>query len=422
MFPALRQYVHNWMYPQPPHGGAYGFRWQAGQGVPNQLSIFDLAAGVGPGIYVAFPANSLATAVDPFERLGAAAGPVFAAPNVPSAAMTNMIHAVSQNPPPNEAYLFQGVTAQRLCDLTGFLSYTNTCLEIINHTAAGAQLLANINAAAFSVFIAPSNGGNQTFAGDANFVNRLTDILLNYTAGQPMPVPQMLAIINQRYANINGQLARFNQLAADMNNLTLCSLFQPAGAPNFLGVQFRFQGVQFTGQDLMDWLSPVGYALFDQHIRTYPAVFQAIHLRLAFLLAMNIVLYSAVPPGLGTSSGVRFNVRNVGDNVLGGATFRPPAIGLAHELMHAMHYGRGTAPGYEINHFTSTAAELLFTGIGPFANEPITENTVRGQWATIPAPAIDPSNVWAAPALRTIYDQPTGGNTAATLRTLSGMI
>ena len=90
--------------------------------------------------------------------------------------------------------------------------------------------------------------------------------------------------------------------------------------------------------------------------------------------------------------------------------------------MHAMHYGRGTAPGYEINHFTSTAAELLFTGIGPFANEPITENTVRGQWATIPAPAIDPSNVWAAPALRTVYDLPTGGNTAATLRVASGMI
>ena len=169
----------------------------------------------------------------------------------------------------------------------------------------------------------------------------------------------------------------------------------------------------------MDWLSPNGFPAFDQNLRTLNTVFQGVSIRQAFLLAMNIVLYSAVPPGAGTGSGIRFNVRNVSDNDLNSADFRPPAIGLAHELMHAMHYGRGTASGPEFGNFLTTAAELLFSGIGPFANEPITENAVRGQWGTIPGHFIDASNTWANPALRTIYDRPAANQTAKDLRDLT---
>jgi hypothetical protein len=388
-----------------------------GQGVPNQLSIFDLNAGVPSGIYVVFQPTTLDAFVDPFGRLAPAPGTVYPTPNVPSQAVTDLINRVLRNPPPNEAYLFQNVTAQRLRDITGFLQYVDTCLEIINHTAAGTQLLANINAAPNPVFISPATGGNQTFAGDTSYVNTLTDAILNFVGGQLMPVANIVAMVNQRYVGINGALARFNQLAADMNNLPLCSLFQPVGAvPTFLWTHFRFNGLRFTGQNLMNWLSPAGYALFDHNVRTLPTVVQGVRVREAFLLAMNIVLYSAAPPGIGTGAGVKFNVRNEGDNLLGGAGFRPPAVGLAHELMHAMHYGHGTAAGYDFGHFTTTAAELLFVGIGTFAAQPITENAVRGQWGAIPGGAIDPSNVWAAPAPRTIYDAPVLPDTPTSLR------
>src|ERR1043166_1426194 len=143
MFSPLARYINNWMYPQPPANAVYGFEWQAGQGVPNQLSIYDMRADLQPGLYVGFWPATLAPEADPFGRLGP--GTVFVAPANPSAEMTALINRVRQNPPPNEGHFFQKVTAQRLSDLTGFLSYTATCLDIINHTTVGAQLFTNLD-------------------------------------------------------------------------------------------------------------------------------------------------------------------------------------------------------------------------------------------------------------------------------------
>ena len=88
----------------------------------------------------------------------------------------------------------------------------------------------------------------------------------------------------------------------------------------------------------------------------------------------------------------------------------------AHELMHAYHAIRGTQAGMDRNHFTTTAAELLCTGIAPFALEPVSENAVRTNYAAIAAALIDPSNVWGAPARRTTYDAPPAGETPQTMR------
>ena len=430
MFLTLLRLYNNFVYPKPPTNASYGFRWQAGQGVPNQLSVFDMSQ-VGSGIYVAFPAHYLDATYDPFGRLGAPGpGPVFVVPGAPSAAMTSLIDNVKINPPVNQGPLFFNVTNQRLRDLTGFLTYAATCLNIINNTAAGVQLFNRINNAPRPVFITPANpdmtgvAGNQTFPGPTAYVNTLTSAIKNYAANQPMPVQQIVAIVNQRYAAINGTLARFNQLATDMNNLPLCSLFvdQAAFTPNFLHTYFRFEGNRFTGQNLLTWLSAQGFPRFDLNLRNFNNPAHHVQARVFFLLALNIVLYGAVPPGAGSGATITFHVRNEGQNRLASPDFRPPAIGLAHELMHAMHYGYGTSPGWANQHFTTTAAELLFSGIGPFAAEPITENAIRGQWATIPAVAIDASNVWGAPALRTIYTPPIAPQTPRTLRALEHCI
>ncbi|WP_437900902.1 hypothetical protein [Sorangium sp. So ce124] len=429
MFGRLRTYIYNRFYPQPPpnpqlpSNAAFGYRWRALQGVPNELTTFDLDAGLAPGLYVAFAPINLDDTIEPFGG-GGGPGPVYVVPGVPSAAVTTVINQGRANPPPGQAELFNNATPQRLAEITGFLDYAASCLNSINATATGAQLLQRLDGGPTSVFISPSMFSNQTFAGGPAYVNGLTAAIQAYDGGRPFNRAQLTALVNQRYATIDSLLARFNQLATDMNNLPLASLFtqyNPAG-PGFLYSFFRFRGERMTGRNLMNWLSDGGFSAFDANVRTFARVFEGITVRQYFLLALNIILYPVAPPGAGASAGVKFHVINENDNVLGSAGFRPPAVGLAHELMHAMHYGRGTSPGFEINDFTTTAAELLFAGIGPFATQPITENAIRAQWNTIPVGNLHPSNVWAAPAQRLIYEPPVAPMTRQTLRAMMGCI
>ena len=426
-------FIASWFAPTPPPANAaYGFQWQAGQGVPNALTGFDVTTGVGPGIYVTFSPTQLDSALyDPFGRGGGApVGTVFDPAPATSAAMTALMTRMRANPPPGEAAYFNNATAARLADLTGFLSYTNTCLEIIQATAVGAQLLQRINAGRFSVFISPSNaGGNQTASGGVGYVNTLTAALNGYIRNNAIPGAAITAMVDAQYAAVGGgALGRFNQFAADLNALPLCSLFlnQNAFPGNFLNTNFDFNAAPISGQNLLDWLSGAGQAAaFDLNARTFATSVQGVLVRRYFLLALGIVLYPNAPAGAGASSGIRFNVRNEEDNVLGSPDFRPPAIGLAHELMHAMHYSYGTAPGYDYGHFTTTAAELLFVGMGPFAAAPISENAIRAQYGAIAGGIIDASNVWAAPAARDTYEPPAPpNNTAALMRAAArgGMI
>jgi hypothetical protein len=394
--------------------------------VPPSLNFFDTAAAP-PGIYVAFGTGTLDAGVEPFGR--DAAGPVFVAPVAASVAVNNLMTAVRRNPPPNEADAFNDVTNARLADITGFLTYGAVCLEIINHTAPGAAAIQAINNSQSSVFIAPQNidGTSQTRASGVGYVNVLTTALSNYQAGQAIAGPQITAMVDQQYALIAGTPARFVQLAADMNALPLCSAFvrDNAFVPNYLGNNFRFNGAPVAGPDLMAWLSAAGSPAFDHNLRNFGIdAVEHVNFSEFFLLALDILLWRSAPPGAGVSSGIAFNVRREGQNVppapgFPNPAFRPPAIALAHELMHAMHYAAGRAPGSEKDNFTTTAAELLFCGIGPFANVlnvPISENTVRGQWGTIPLAAIDASNGWPAPALRTAYDEPIPPDTVQAMR------
>jgi hypothetical protein len=400
----------------PPASTVFGYRWVAGQGVPNALTVYDFAAGAGAGIYVVIRPDLLDPNIDVFERDFAGPGPVFVVPNAPSQAMTNIIAQLRANPPAGQAALFNGVTNARLADLTGFLSYAATCLDIINHTAAGTQLMNTINGVATSVFILPGMRGNQTFP-RGNYLDTLADALSRYRDPQPMPAAAVTAMVNRQYQAVQGTLAKFNQFAADLNALPLYSLFIAEGAfqASFLRNNFNFRGRQITGQNLMNWLSTGGFAAFDYNVRNFAGTYQNVTVREFFLLAIDIVLRDVAPPGTPAGANIMFDTRNVDDNVLGSQDFRPPAIGLAHELMHAMHYGLGTGPGRDLGHFTTTAAELMFAGIGPFGAVAVSENAVRGQWATIPVNAIDATNVWVW-ARRTVYEPPPAQQTPATMR------
>ncbi len=416
--------IYNLVYPKPPRDARYGFRWRRGQGVPNALTIYDLGGGTVPaGVYVAFNYQSLPTGVDVFGRT-AGMGTVYPTPAAPSAAVNNLVSDVRRNPPDDEEDYWDNVTTARLRDITGFLSYAANCLDLIDQTNAGHQLLQALDGGQRPVFITPAPLLNQTFGGGAASVNTLTTIVQRFDRGSAIDAAAIRAMVEQRYANVGGTLAKYNQLAADMNDLPLCSLFanENAFAQRFLYGFFRFRGARLTGQNLFNWLSDQGFAAFNANLRTFARTHQGVLVRQYFLLALALVLFPAAPAGRGSAAGVEFHVRNELDNVLAAPSFRPPAIGLAHELMHALHYTRGTAPGFDQGHFTTTAAELRFVGITPFQNEPISENQVRAQWNTIPAPGPDPSNVWAAPARRTTYEPPVPPETAQTMRARWGCI
>jgi len=427
----MYNYLHKRVYPPPPppppplhpplpDNAVYGYRWQAGQGVPNQLSIFSTLANAQPGIYIVFQFQHLDDTIDFFGRGLGDRGPLYTAPATPSNALQELIQYVQINPPPNEGFYFNNVTQQRLSDIDGFLSYVANCLDLINQTHAGGQLLQRLTTGQFSTCILPAvtTRGNQTAADMNRAVSTITQIITQYANGAALDCGAIVTMINQRYANINGTMAKYNQLANDIQSMPLYSLFVDENnfMPNFLRNRFLFRGVRISGQHLMPWLQPElgGFAAFDNFVRTDNTLSEGMQLRKYFLLALIFALYPVSPPGSGTGAGINFNVRLEDINDPANAEFRPPAIGLAHELMHAMHYARGTALGHMINHFTTTAAELLFAGITPFQNELVTENAVRNQWDTVVAP--DPSNVWGAPARRVIYDPPPPGTTAAQIR------
>ena len=69
---------------------------------------------------------------------------------------------------------------------------------------------------------------------------------------------------------------------------------------------------------------------------------------------------------------------------------RPPAVGLAHELIHARHAQEGSIdlgsspndskPDGSGGTATTLTEEARTVGLPPYENEPYTENQIRSQW------------------------------------------
>jgi hypothetical protein len=55
---------------------------------------------------------------------------------------------------------------------------------------------------------------------------------------------------------------------------------------------------------------------------------------------------------------------------------RPSAIGLAHELIHAYYSAKGLQPSSP----DRLLDDLICIGLGPWFNEPVTDNKMRGEW------------------------------------------
>lgn len=416
-------YLYGFVYPPPPANAAYGYRWQANQGVPAALQIYDLnSPATPPGLYVAFRGGVLGGITDYFG-VARGVGPVFAVPPVVSAALTNLVTTVSYNPPPGEAPWWTAPNPAQLRNIDGFLSYVADCLDLVNQTAAGAQVLTSLSTAARKpTFIVPGIM-NSTAGGQPPAMNTLTAGIGVYAGGGPLPAAVIDAAVQAHYALIPGNAGKYNQLATDMNAAPLYTLFDTAAnfVPNYLAANFVYNGAPLAGADLLTWAGGAGNPGFEAALSGMTvAGADGVIPREAFLQALTVTLLPQTAAGTGANAGISFDTANTAKNDHANPNFRPPAVGLAHELMHAWHYSYGTSPGFEIGVFSTTAAELKFSGIGPFAADPVTENAIRGQWAGVAGP--DPSNTWPLPVPRLIYTPPTGGRTIAQMRTANGCI
>lgn len=92
------------------------------------------------------------------------------------------------------------------------------------------------------------------------------------------------------------------------------------------------------------------------------------------------LLRNYMTPGTGSGSSVEFNHTKTFHCVDDPAMHRrPPAIGLGHELIHALHNAKGVRMGI-LNSNNEKLEEIITTGFPPYNYEEISDNKLRTQW------------------------------------------
>jgi len=417
----------------PPAGSLYGYAWVPGNGAPGTLDPAALAI-IPPGtagLFIGFREPSF----DQLRWTGPippAVPPVFGyalSPYMPAAAapaVTAMIAQLQANLPVGENW---NVTAAEEIDLTGYFRYTAWCLNLLNQTFAGNAYLTALRTGGRCVVIQPFGQANNTVAVAGTARSAVAQALYmadGNMAGLNRAV--ITAAIDAQYAHLGIGLPRYNQFAADLNAMPLYSMFvdetQFNLTPTFLQTNCQYLGAPISGAVLMAWLTapgtPAATAFEGWLVATGVLVVSQVIPRRFLFLAMTLQLAPNSAASAGADSVVGWNVLDENDNQQGNVDYRPPAIALGHELIHAYYNAAGTACGYDNNNFTTTGAELEVVGLTPFNVNAVSEDRVRAQWAAINNPVPDPTNTPPGPVgplpRRTIYSAPPIGSTVAQTR------
>ncbi len=127
-------------------------------------------------------------------------------------------------------------------------------------------------------------------------------------------------------------------------------------------------GLDITGPEVRAWLATGAIpARFGAPMRQ--------QLRLATVVGLPIEQWGV--PGGGCNSTVGFAIDPRSEM----NQSRPPAIGLAHELVHAYVSAKGNQPGHEgPDDPTTVLFEFRCVGLGPWSSAAISENVFRDQW------------------------------------------
>ena len=373
-----------------------GAKWE-----PNTPpNIRRLNAGQEPGgIYVSVLPEHVHYPETYFDNPDDKIGVVFPLPD-PSAQFVQVMNGISED-------------AQVLKRVEAYVRYTYRCVDYINTTVAGAPLCDALHRSQSKTMIRPQGGtGCSTASRGTSFLLRvLRDKNMNLDQQERQQLIDRLEQVSQR----QGQPA-YDWLANWINLMPLYSVFE---GPHFPQQFLTAKNLTVTAAGLNEWFNTGSQSRFVQDRRNIRVDGVTI---LDFIINAVIVALYPGAAAEGCGSNISFDIKDWSENITGVKQYlntmadRPPAIGLAHELIHAYHNQRGLQPGREQGDGTTTLYELLCTGLGPWAAEQISENAIRGQWPPN-------NNAWPRDDLnlrdvapRTIYDPPEDNETAAGLR------
>ena len=342
----------------------YGCKWN-----PNQKTLtfekFSLSSIAG--LYIAF--------VEPNISEGFFSEPVYPFSYVSDALITTLKDIY---PEKDEDNLKKNPLNQAL---QGYFDYTNKCLNWLYKTTAGQTILDKILNSRHYVLITPGNNGN-------NYTSGTNPPMLKFVASRILrPEVQITENDQQALLDVLQQASektdrdeQFTWLANQINAVPLYSLFQQKPyeytGTGFLNDEWDGGQTRPTADQLKDWfIPPLDSVCFLESPTNQEKKVKGVCLVDFVRFATILVLYNSSPNGTGSNTSIRFDI-NINDMT----ALRPPAVGLGHELVHAYYSISGMQPGVEVFHYSTTLAEFLCVGLGPWENNPVSENAIRRQW------------------------------------------
>ncbi len=380
----------------------YGCKWS-----PNQdtLTFEKFSLSSISGLYIAF--------VEPNISDGFFSKPVYPLTNASDALIKTLQDIY---PKADKGTLKKNPLIQAL---QGYFDYTNKCLNWLYKTTAGKTVLDKILSGNHYVMITPGDDGNNYSSGtNPNMFKFIASRILRPDVQITGNDQQALLDVLQQASGKNDQDEQFTWLANQINAVPLYSLFQEKPyeytGTGFLNDEWDGGQTRPTANQLKYWFIPPLNAVSILESPTNQAKkVKGVRLVDFARLSTILVLYNSSPNGAGMSAAVRFDI-NINDMT----DLRPPAVGLGHELVHAYYSISGMQPGAESDDYSTTLAELLCVGLGPWEKNPVSENAIRSQW--IPSDLGDGigdfqyDNRTIGP--RKLYQQPGPQQTPQTMR------
>lgn len=239
-----------------------------------------------------------------------------------------------------------------------YLPGVTACLDVIEGLPDGKKLLTDLCALSHAVTITDTNEGNS-----CSTVNDSLPLLTRAiaTKNQTQFQQELTAVFGN--AKRKGMpLEHFaRQLSMGLSPVTYeakANVVRPGATAGAGPVGTVTQ----TLNDLMSGVCPLAKLPGDWR-------FQLPRLLRAFLT-----------PGRGADSTVNFNYEKTFSCKDDPAMHkRPPAVGLAHELIHALHNGQGMNMVLVANN-GQNLEELITTGLPPYNFEALSDNKMRTQW------------------------------------------
>jgi hypothetical protein len=256
----------------------------------------------------------------------------------------------------------------------GYLAATTGCLDTIAGIPDGGALLRAICGLSSMVTIKVTTNGNSCTRGGDETCPPLTRALRDKNAAT-FSKELTAAVTNAKQKGI--PIEHFaRQLSMGMTPVTYRSqdnVVRPGQTPATAGVAPQniayAQGMAIgttiqTLKDLMSGACPVGKLQND------------------WLFHLPRLFRSYMTPGRGAGSTVNFNSTKTFHCVDDLAMYqRPPAVGLAHELIHALHNSQGINLALVVQN-NQKLEEVVTTGMPPYNFEGISDNKMRTQWPT----------------------------------------